>query len=203
MLSARPRFTSTPGRVRCDDRRHDHHSRAETGAIRTADHRARVGPRGVGYLRQARAGRRYLAVGGDACAHGDPASRLPGAHGGSGVDDAIIYRVDDHDPTPALDRIADYCWAPHRLPGRSTTVYCSWPFGHDEAHVSADIRGGKARVAAIWADSEPPAGRIWSPRDRRPWVMSPSALLLSDDAWADDMAREGVRTGVNRQCSIG
>lgn len=112
-------------------------------------------------------------------------------------------RVGDPDPTPELDRIDAYCWAPHRLPGRPTTVYCSWEQNHVGYHLAADIRGSKAAVVAVWPTSTPPEGRVWSPRDRRPWVMGPGPMGLSDDAWTDAMAREGAATGVNRQCSIG
>lgn len=112
-------------------------------------------------------------------------------------------QVGDPDPTVEQDRITDYCWAPHRIPGRTFTGYCSWALDHDGDHVAADIKGGRAYVAAVWSDADPPAGRVWSPRDRRPWVMGAGPMLLSDGAWTDAMAREGANTGVNRQCSIG
>jgi hypothetical protein len=111
-------------------------------------------------------------------------------------------RVGDPDPTPVLDDDGAYCWAPHRLPGR--TGYCSWPAGHGGDHVT--VIGGVGSVAvvvAVYADADPPAGRVWSPRDRRPWVVGPEVMGLSDGAWTDEMVRAGAGSGVKRQCSIG
>lgn len=113
------------------------------------------------------------------------------------------WKVGDPDPTQELDTITGYCWAPRRLPNRQFSAYCSWPYGHDGDHVSADIRGKKAVIVAVWSGDAPPAGRVWSPRDRRPWVVGPGPMDLSDGAWTDAMSREGRATGVNRQCSIG
>lgn len=111
------------------------------------------------------------------------------------------YQVGDPDPTPELP-VERYCFAPHRLPER--TVYCSFERGvpHDE-HVAADVKSGGNMVVAVFTSTAAPQGRVWSPRDRRPWVLGPEANGLAVDAWTDAMAREGANTGVNRQCSIG
>ena len=118
------------------------------------------------------------------------------------------HRVGDPDPTPELDDITDYCWAPYRVSGHDLTDgYCSWRLGHDGDHVYAviDRSSGEpvSTIGAVWSGDGPPGGRVWSPRDRRPWVMGPKPMGLSDGAWTDAMAREGARTGVNRQCSLG
>jgi hypothetical protein len=120
------------------------------------------------------------------------------AERGGGVVDAEQVRVGDPDPTPELEDVSAYCWAPHRLVGR--TGYCSWAAGHDGDHVTADVGVG---VVAVYADAAPPVGRVWSPRDLLPWVVGPGSMGLSDGAWTDGMVRAGAVAGVNRQCSIG
>jgi len=113
----------------------------------------------------------------------------------------VEIKVGDPDPTPELDGIDAYCFAPHRLEGRWRTVYCTWERNHVGDHVSADVK--PRVVVAVWPTSTPPEGRVWAPRDRRPWVLGPTALGIGEDDWTDQMIREGAKTGVNRQCSIG
>jgi hypothetical protein len=115
------------------------------------------------------------------------------------MSETTTVRVGDPDPTPDLDEVTDYCWAPHRLPDRSRTAYCSWQLDHDGDHVSADIGVG---VVAVWSGDEALEGRVWSPRDTRPWVFGPRGGR-SAAQWTDAMANEGRRIGVRRQCSIG
>lgn len=105
-------------------------------------------------------------------------------------------RVGDEDPTVQLASNESYCWAPHRLPGIEKSLYCSWELGHTGDHVA--VIGD--RVAAVWFGENPPTGRVWSPRDRKPWVFGPTG---DAGTWTDAMAAEGRRSGVNRQCSIG
>jgi hypothetical protein len=117
----------------------------------------------------------------------------------NGNESTTAPRVGDADPTPELDDVTDYCWAPLWSPERARSMYCSWPLDHDGAHVSADVGVG---VVAVWSGDEPPEGRIWAPRDQRPWVFGPRGGR-TEAQWTDAMVEEGRRIGVNRQCSIG
>lgn len=112
----------------------------------------------------------------------------------------VDVKVGDPDPTPNLDDdLTRYCWTPCRLTTPARTVYCSWPAGHQDDHVGVLNR----KVAAVYAGSDLLTGRVWAPRDRKPWVMGPTALGIDEADWTDQMIREGAKTGVNRQCSIG